>query len=622
MTFLRAKLLVFCLAGVCSAFGTEQQFLQEPFGVCAHVSRGELDIAPQGFSLMRQIGIRWVRTDFDWAGVEKQPGVWDFSHLDRLAELARNAKMEILPILDYDVPWATPAWRHLKEWSNYVSRVVSRYSGDFRCWEVWNEQNMHGFWRDSPDAGHYCELLKRTYQEIKNIDPELTVVYGGTAGIPLTYIENSYAAGAGDFFDVMNIHPYNWQDTPEAMIPQLKTLQALMEKYRIQKPVWISEVGWSTARPPAFFGKLLDAAFRMAGVVPEQSTVALLCDPESEFAGALNFDTKSNLKGFKAVEIVTFRQLQELDVQKHSVLIPAIGEAFPARYIPDLVRYVRQGGTLLLPTGLPFYYDLQADAAGNPVKVQMADHYLSQFHIGWEAWWTKEGVPRQETYQKPGPDFNGKFEVSFQPSGRFLHDRNLKKGDRFIPIIEAGTEQYRGAVAALYKLNSDLKGNIIVCTTTGIAETVPEERQAEMLPRTYLIALACNVERIFWYNFRSAEWKADEREAHFGIVHADLQGKPAWTAMKTLAELCPSGSTVPVLEKQKNVYLAHWNRPDGVRIWALWSAFYPEKVKWNIQGDISRAVDFLGRPLSISPSDCQVSPAVVYLVGPEQISLR
>ena len=77
-----------------------------PYGVCAHVSRGELDIAPQEFKRMHEADINWVRTDFDWHGVEPKQGAWDFSRLDKLIPLAKQANVSILPILDYDVPWA------------------------------------------------------------------------------------------------------------------------------------------------------------------------------------------------------------------------------------------------------------------------------------------------------------------------------------------------------------------------------------------------------------------------------------------------------------------------------------------------------------------------------------
>ena len=309
---------------------------------------------------------------------------------------------------------------------------MSRYAKDLRYWEVWNEQNGSGFWRDRPSGANYVPLLKRAYDEIKKIDPELTVLYGGTAGVPLGYIEDSLKAGAGAYFDVMNIHPYHWQGVPELMIAEFRDLGALMKKYGVgDKPLWITEVGWSTALPPVFYREVLPAAFRRAGIDPAKTTAAAVCDMEKGFSGAAHLNQSGNLAMFRQVDEIGLDRLRGLSVERYPVLVPTGGEEFPAEYIPALVDYVKRGGTLLLPSGLPFYYDLRSDGG----KVQVNDKYLKQFHIGWDAWWTKEGVPEKESYQKPAPEFDGAFKIDFKPSARFLHDRNLRPGDEFIPII-------------------------------------------------------------------------------------------------------------------------------------------------------------------------------------------
>ena len=601
-----------------SLTGVEAETTQHPYGVCAHVSRAELEIAPQEFDRMHEAGISRVRTDFDWSGVEPRRGEWEFGRLDRLIRIAQEKKIDILPILDYDVPWATPAWKHLDAWGEYVRRTVSRYAKELRCREVWNEQNSLNFWRDTPDGANYTRLLRRASEEIRAIDPELTVLYGGTAGVPLNFIEESFRAGAGKWFDVMNIHPYHWDGVPELMIAQIRNLKALMKKYRLEdKPIWITEVGWSTAQPPAFYREVLPAAFKRAGIDPARTTAAVVSDMKRGFAGALMFSRSRNLAMFRQIETISFDALHGLSVERFPVLIPSGGEDFPSEYIPDLIDYVRRGGTLLLPSGLPFYYDLRPDGK----KVQVNDKFLKEFHIGWEAWWIREDVPKKETWQKPAPGFEGAFRLDFKPAGRFLHGRNLQKGDEFIPIVAAGTDRYTGTVAALYKLNSDLKGNIIVCTTLAVTETVPEERQAEFLPRTWLVALANGVERVYWYSFRSKEFRIDEREDHFGIVRKTLEPKPAFRACQTLTRLYPSGSTIPTLDRQREAYLAGWTRPDGVKVWALWSSPASCPVRLDVRGAIAEAVNHLGEAQPLPGSRYTATPAILYLVGPESVSI-
>ena len=615
--YLSLKRTLFAIAATACSLSAAPS---DPYGICAHVNR---ETAPKEFARMREAGIRWIRTDFTWSNVERQPGEWNYTRLDTLTELAAEGNIQLLPILNYDTPWATPAWKHLDAWSEYVRRTVGRYAAKMRYWEVWNEQNTQKFWRDAPSGANYAALLKRSHEEIKKIDPELQVLYGGTAHVPIGYIEDSLKAGAGEYFDIMNIHPYHWQGVPELMILELDELKALMKRYGVgHKPIWITEVGWATSQPQTYFRDLLPAALNRLGLDIAKTTVAILRDPESGSFGELNFDPEFHLANFKARETVRLQQLEELDVARYPVLLPAIGEEFPARYIPHLVAYVKRGGTLLLPCGLPFYYDVQPYENGGFKRIQVGDRFIKEFHIGWDTWWTQENVPKREQYQKPAPGFEDTFAINFHPSGRFLHSRNLAPGDEFIPVIEAGTDAYRGAVGGIYKLNSDLKGNLIVCTISWSFDSVSEDSQAKLLPRTYLLGLGNGVERIFWYKSWSRETRPDEREAHFGIIRKDYEPKPSFYAYQTLTRLCPPGSTAPKIKRTGNIWTANWQQPDGTQLWALWTPLHEETIRLKITGELTEAVNFLGEKQSPPAGALTVGPGVLYLIGPNAITVN
>jgi len=619
MMKLRNSLAAFAAAFTLSA-GAET--IGDPYAVCAHVSRGEWQFAQQTFTKMKEAGIRWVRTDFDWKYTEKEQGKWEYSHLDRLMKLAGSEGITVLPILDYDVPWATPAWKHLDLWSAYVRNLVTRYP-QVKYWEIWNEENSKSFWHDAPSGANYATLLKRSYQEIKAAAPGVTVLYGGTAGVPLPFIDESLKAGAGEGFDIMNIHPYHWTGVPEEMFNDLRELYKTMAKYGAgDKPVWITEVGWATAKPPRFYVDILPPVLARAGIDPAKCDVAVVNDPEKGFFEAPNFIADYNLGMFRSVKRITLAGLGKLDVKQYPVLMPSTSEVFPMSEFPKLVDYVKRGGTLILPAGLPFYHDLQLDGKGGAKKVQVNDRYLGQLHIGWETWWVKSTVPGQEKWQKPGPEFTGKFEVNFKPAGRFFNAANLKTGDEFIPVIEAGTDDYKGAVCALYKFNSDLKGNVIAYSGMGAIDSTTEKRQAEMLPRTYLVALSEGVQRIFWYNFRAGEWQPDEREHHFGIVHKDFSPKPAYLAYKTMTAMLPPDSTRPQITVHGKVYLANWKRPDGKRVWAVWTAEALQKVNLKLTGKTEQSLNHLGEAVPAPAGAYTANPSILYLVGPEKVELN
>ena len=111
------------LASVCEA-----ENIGDPFGVCAHLNRWEYSRMPEELELMRQAGIRNVRSDLDWKQVEPQKGKWDFRRWDSLFAEAERKNITVLPILS---PAAvgdsvSPAPRRVGQVSENRASAVSR----------------------------------------------------------------------------------------------------------------------------------------------------------------------------------------------------------------------------------------------------------------------------------------------------------------------------------------------------------------------------------------------------------------------------------------------------------------------------------------------------------------
>ena len=608
--------LIICLSGLAATSHAADR-LQDPYAICAHVSRGELGVATDEFKRLSEIPVNWVRTDYDWGGIQRNQETWNYDHLDKLIALSKAANVNILPILDYDVKWAHPAYKNLDLWAEYVQKTVSRYAKDIRYWEVWNEQN--GFW-DRPARGEdYTPLLKRSYETIKAIDPDLQVLYGGTAGVPFGYIEATLKAGAAPYFDIMNVHPYNWHGTPENMIPQLKQLKELMAKYGVaHKPIWITEIGWSTAEQNKQNDDAFIAAFRHLGIAEKKYPLAVVSDQKTAFLRTPSYANHF----FNGIRSVTLDEIAALSPAECPVLVPCGGEAFPAKYHDALRVYMAKGGTIILPSGLPFYYDIQIQPDGSAKQVQVNDRDVASFHIAWTSWWTHKGTPERMTFAKSAPGFESlKADWKGNRDVRFLDGRNLKEGDKMTPIVLAGDKDFSAPIIALYELNSDLKGNILACTNMQINECVPLETQAEDLPRTYLLAFALGIDRVFWYNFRSWEGDPTEREHHFGIVHRDLSQKPSFYTYQALAKLCPSGSTRPELTVTDNIYQTSWTKPDGTPVCAIWTPAAPIDCKLSVEGAIRNAYDMNGKSIAIPNGTLKATTQVVYLEGAAKITV-
>lgn len=553
-----------------------------PYGVCAHLARGgESKTQVEELRLMNGAGIAWARSDFDWSGVQPNPDTWRFEHLDAVVGNAEKAGVQMLPILDYSVSFANPAHQHLDLWEKYVLMMVERYHARLPVWEVWNEENIPGFWKE-PKADDYLPLLKKTFETVKSVDPNLLVALGGTAGVALEYIERLYEIGGAKYFDIMNVHPYSHPAAPEESLEKrFADLKAIMAKYNdAAKPVWFTEIGWPTQKQRLAAPGLLKAGLKAAK--PDKKgawRILVLDDPALSTTAAPSAELLADEVPANArVQRVTFDALlATLDNYDVDAVILPFSEFFPSDSFDKLVAYVRRGGILIECGGMPIWEPMTRKADGTWEKAKAyGEKYRDQLRIGVEAWWYKKGVIPEKMPVK----FVGPAEGAPQPkegfeAERFLTPNGFKAGDQFIPLLSGKQGEYTGVAAAVYKFNSDLKGAVIVSALFERGQRGNSEvKQAKMVPRAYLIALRLGVERMFWYELQAPEADDLDQESHFGIVHRDLSPKPAFLAYKTLTAQRPAGSATldrPWKSEDGAHYFPQWTRPDGRAAGAVWA---------------------------------------------------
>ena len=616
-----------------------------PYGVCAHVGVGEeWNQIPKNLLLMKDAGIVWVRADFSWSGVERSKGKWTFDHLDKVVDETNKLGMRLLPILDYDVSWASPAYKHLDQWLEYVKRVVERYRDRIQYWEVWNEENLTGFWHDDPDAANYATLLKETYKTIKAIDPDLVVVYGGLAGVPADFFAKSLDAGAGEFFDVVNIHPYRGGIVTRQRLDQFAHeidafRQELKKRDLPDKPIWITEMGWAT--PPVFGEsnrRVVSAALQK--LYPDNDPkVAFFYDERYDPAQSrakkdfLNYLPPKYLNDDKLSTFLNADQLASISLDVADVLIMPPSEGFPVDYFDAVAQFVKSGGTLVLLGGVPLYYETLLDektgrfeqGKNNPRFGQNLD----ELRISWFAWWTKDGVP--EATSTVVSSECAKELAGFNPvlqSCRFFDDAKIREGDRFIPIYVGKSESFSAASACVYDFNSDYKGAVVINSIqdddgNGTNRSTVAN-QAVFLSQAYLLAFANGIERYFWYEFHAPERDQRDPEHHFGIVGQNLDPKPGYYAYKTLTRARPACSEGAELTVTDDCCVVSWTRPDGKKGWALWSLRHEKEVDVTISGEVAQAFDYLGNDVDKPSGTCKLNlkPGILYLVGPESVAAK
>jgi hypothetical protein len=215
-------------------------------------------------------GFAWLAQLVEWREIEPVPGEHFWEYLDWLARAAAYYDLDLVLRLDHPPEWAlspgadTPV--DLAAYAGFVTRVAARYAGRVTAYVIWNEPNLATEWGDQPpDPSGYVEMLCAAQAAIRAVDPQALVASAGlaptnhasaTALDDRTYLRAMYAAGAADCFDVLGAHPYGFAyppgDPPGAHdglnYARLADLRALMIEYGDgSKPVWATEMGWTTA---------------------------------------------------------------------------------------------------------------------------------------------------------------------------------------------------------------------------------------------------------------------------------------------------------------------------------------------------------------------------------------
>ena len=155
-----------------------------------------------------------------------------------------------------------------QRYADFVGSIAAKMRGRVEAIEIWNEQDEGHFWAGGASPSQYVDLLQRSYTAIKSADPNVKVVFGPTVGNNYGFLEQAYAAGAKGFFDVMAAHtdtaclvdsPMTFGRGADGRISRYnflgyRELRASMLANGDDKPIWLTEIGWSAAQHPCQSG--------------------------------------------------------------------------------------------------------------------------------------------------------------------------------------------------------------------------------------------------------------------------------------------------------------------------------------------------------------------------------
>jgi len=246
---------------------------------------------PEILSELRTVsagGVGWIREDFSWAQNEPERGVFDWTRTDRLMAAAARARIRVLAIIDYSAPWASsdpsghgdvlypPSDPH--DYARYAEAVVTRYGDKGTFWaerpnlpkvplgavELWNEPYGRWDWKPDPDPARYARLAHLAATAVHAVDPGMVVLASGdllqcrTDGRIVGWVDHVLAADPGlakeidgwsvhPYPDPRNLGPYDTIHDRRFTFSVVPLVRAVTMAAGADLPIWITEIGWSTA---------------------------------------------------------------------------------------------------------------------------------------------------------------------------------------------------------------------------------------------------------------------------------------------------------------------------------------------------------------------------------------
>lgn len=226
----------------------------------------------------------WKRSRwFHWNLVEPEGGRMDWEAADEIIRQYQDMDIYVLlvifPFANWDQETCHPGEEYISKFDpkkggdlrvgkpcdmdayrSFLKKVVERYDGDgiddmpgleipIKYYEIMNEPDTHGknindetsFFYGTPQE--YLDILKVSYETIKEADPDAKVLHAGMAGLDEEFQEfwkEAYSLGATNYFDISNIHSIDTDEKREDLF-LFKFLELTKGRGIQDRPIWVTE---------------------------------------------------------------------------------------------------------------------------------------------------------------------------------------------------------------------------------------------------------------------------------------------------------------------------------------------------------------------------------------------
>ena len=253
------------------------------FGVITHLPRLNVGWTPDLLPMIRALGVGSFHESVEWRLIETKKGVYAMPPLvEEMVDRGNALGLEPVILLGYD----NPLYQNnldKEAFTRHALWIIDHFKGRVKTFELFSEPEIHRFpevyggtWNgkeadngDSPWIKKLAETVAYAAGEIKKKHPEVKLI-GSAVIMPGTQRLFKYPAMWKNL-DALTIHPYPYHSPPEIVPWGGKELDArdgvkvsdedqsfssmlrllregLQRAGRPDLPIWITEVGYSTAQ--------------------------------------------------------------------------------------------------------------------------------------------------------------------------------------------------------------------------------------------------------------------------------------------------------------------------------------------------------------------------------------
>lgn len=129
-----------------------------------------------------------------------------------------------------------------ERYGDFFAKAVDRYKGIISDVEIINEPWAY------MTAEEYADVVRAVYSKAKEAAPSVNIA-GVTAyhGPQIDFVRKITRTDALEHMDVFTLHPYPRPARPEMLIDALEQTNLWLGEAGWRKPVWITEMGWTTS---------------------------------------------------------------------------------------------------------------------------------------------------------------------------------------------------------------------------------------------------------------------------------------------------------------------------------------------------------------------------------------